>query len=375
MIYLDNSATTNPKPMSVISASERAVRNSANPGRSGHMLSENAARTVYETRIKAAGFFDSADETRVIFTPSCTFSLNTAIKSVFKDGGHAVVSSLEHNAVMRPLEKLRNKGVTYTKAEVFAGDNDKTVDSFRKSITKETRAFICTHASNVFGIKLPVERLAALAHSYGLIFILDAAQSAGIAPISMNDGYDIVCAAPHKGLYAPMGTGLMILGKDISPDTLIEGGTGSNSLSPVQPEDLPDKFESGTLNLSGIAGLGAGIDFVKSKGINRISGHEFSLMKMLYKALLTNKRIILYTELPEPDHYVPVLSFNAEGAHSEETAEYLKKYGIAVRAGLHCAPCAHEAFGTTETGTVRISPSAFTSQNDIRTLIRAISKI
>ena len=276
---------------------------------------------------------------------------------------------------MRPLEKLKKNGVSYTRAQVCPGDNDKTVDNFRKSIGPETKAIICTHASNVFGIRLPVERLCALAHSYGLIFVLDAAQSAGILNINMSDGYDIVCAAPHKGLYSPMGTGLMILSSEISPDTLVEGGTGSNSLSPVQPEDLPDKFESGTLNYPGISGIFEGIGFVKKKGIDRIRRHELSLIRRLYRSIEGNPKIILYTSEPDDESFVPVISFNIRDRHSEETAGILQKNGFAVRAGLHCAPAAHEAMGTLDTGTVRISPSVFTTQGDIDRLIYKLREV
>ncbi len=375
MIYLDNSATTNPKPQSVIHACDRALRMSANPGRSGHTLSTAAAGRVYHARCTAADFFGAKDETRVIFTPNCTFSLNTAIKGLLKNGDHVVISDLEHNAVIRPLEKLSSSGITYTKAAVAVGDDDQTVDHFRQCINQHTRMIVCTHASNVFGIRLPVERLCSLAHTYGLLFVLDCAQSAGILPVRMEDGYDVVCAAPHKGLYAPMGTGLMILSEAISPDTLTEGGTGSHSLLLQQPEELPERYESGTLNYPGIAGLDEGIRFVNGKGISRISAHEFRLITALYRNLEKNPKIQLYTPCPEPPYFVPVLSFNVSGRHSEETAEWLKKNGIAVRAGLHCAPSAHEAFGTLETGTVRISPSAFTTQQDIRQTVRVLSAL
>ena len=324
-----------------------------------------AAKRVYDTRSLASEFFGAASEQQVIFTPSCTFSLNTAIKSILGSGGHAVISDMEHNAVMRPLEKLKSSGVSYTKAAVVPGDDDKTVDNFRRSIRSDTKALICTHASNVFGIRLPVERLCALAHAYGLLFVLDAAQSAGIAGVNMDHGYDIVCIAPHKGLYSPMGTGLMILSEGISPDTLIEGGTGSNSLSPSQPEELPDKFESGTLNFPGISGMYEGIRFVMSRGEERIRKHEMQLIQRLYRELKKDPGIILYTDEPDESSFVPVLSFNIRDAHSEQTARLLDRNGIAVRAGLHCAPCAHEAMGTLETGTVRISPSSFTTERDI----------
>ena len=266
------------------------MRMSANPGRSSHSYSISAAKKIYDTRCEAAELFGAETEDQVVFTPNCTFSLNTAIKSFLKNGGHAVISDLEHNAVMRPLEKLKNSGVTFSRAKVFPSDNDKTIDSFRSCINKDTKLMICTHASNVFGIKLPVERLCALSHTYGIPFVLDAAQSAGICNIDLKDGYDIVCIAPHKGLYSPMGTGLMILNKDISPETLIEGGTGSNSLLSYQPEDLPDKFESGTVNYPGIAGMGEGMRFVKAKGIKKISDHEFRLITKLWDRLSKKQR-------------------------------------------------------------------------------------
>lgn len=375
MIYLDNSATTNPKPQSVIKAADIALRMSANPGRSSHSFSVTASERIYNTRNEAARFFGIENEEQVIFTPNCTFALNTAIKSYLKNGGHAVVSELEHNAVMRPLEKLKSQGVTFTKAKVFINNNDKTVDSFRNCINENTKLIVCTHASNVFGLKLPARRLCALAHTYGIPFVLDAAQSAGVTNVNLtDDGYDIVCAAPHKGLYSPMGTGLLLLNKNISPDTLTEGGTGSNSLLPHQPEELPDKFESGTVNYSGIAGMGEGIRFVRNKGIDRISAHEFKLISRLWERLSKINNIILYTPCPEPEHFVPILSFNIKDKHSEETAAFLHKNGFAVRAGLHCAPSAHQAFGTTETGTVRISPSVFTTERDIDRLVFTIKQ-
>ncbi|MBR2177315.1 MAG: aminotransferase class V-fold PLP-dependent enzyme [Clostridia bacterium] len=375
MIYLDNSATTYPKPSAVAAAVSSTIKASANPGRSGHSMSLAAAEKIYAARRTAADFFSAADETRVIFTPGCTFGLNAAIKGLLSPGDHVVVSNLEHNAVMRPLETLRAKGIDITKAEAFAADDEKTVDSFRHSINAKTKMIICTHASNVWGIRFPIERLCALAHAYGLIFITDAAQSAGIVPISMNDGYDIVCTAGHKGLYGPMGTGIMLLSENIMPATIIEGGTGSNSVSLLQPEDLPDRYESGTPNLPGIAGLKAGIDFIRSKGTESVAQHEFRLIGELYRAFEKLPNIRLYTPFPDPEHFVPVLSFNVEGYDSEDIAAFLNNHGIAVRAGLHCAPSAHEAFGTLSTGAVRISPSVFTRHSDIERLVFTIKKL
>lgn len=375
MIYLDNSATTFPKPQQVRNAVSAAMASSANPGRSGHSLSLASAKKIYSVRQTAARFFDMENESRVIFVRNCTEALNIAIKGLLHKGDHVVVSSLEHNAVMRPLEKLSGIGVRYTKAAVFEGDDDSTVDSFRRAINKDTKMIVCTHASNVWGIRLPVERLCALAHTYGLLFVLDAAQSAGVLPLSMNDGYDVVCCAGHKGLYGPMGTGLMLLSEGITPDTLTEGGTGSNSFSLAQPDELPDRYESGTPDLSGIAGLGAGMEFVMNRGIGRISSHEFTLVSRLYDKLEGKPGVLLYTARPSEELSVPVLSFNIEGMHSEEAAAALSKRGIAVRAGLHCAPCAHEMMGTENTGAVRISPSVFTARSEIDRTAQAVLEI
>ena len=375
MIYLDNSATTFPKPSSVSAAVSAAVKKSANPGRSGHQPSLEAASAIYEARTAAADFFGCDNEERVIFTPGCTTSLNMVIKGLLKSGDHVIVSSMEHNAVMRPIHKLTGEGITVTKAEVFPYDNDKTVDSFRRAVNGNTKMIVCTHASNVWGVRLPIERLCALAHAYGLLFIVDAAQSAGVAELDMKNGYDAVCIAGHKGLYGPMGTGLVILGENILPDTLIEGGTGSSSSDMNQPLILPDRYESGTPNLSGIAGLRSGIDFVKRKNKDRIFAHELALIQYLYSRLEKIPGIKLYTPPPDPAFTLPLLSFNAEGMSSEETALRLSKAGIAVRAGLHCAPLAHESMGTAETGAVRISPSVFTNGNDIDRLIFSVRKI
>lgn len=376
MIYLDNSATTYPKPQKVSGAVSQALRASANPGRSGHSMSLAAAKTIYDARTTAAEFFGISSPENVIFMQNCTMALNTAIKGILKKGDHVVVSSLEHNAVMRPLKALESTGVTVTKAEVSADDDDKTVDSFRKSINANTKAIICTHASNVWGIRLPIERLCALAHTYGLVFIVDAAQSAGVLPLNIGQmGYDIVCAAGHKGLYGPMGTGMMLLSGSVLPEEIMQGGTGSNSISLTQPEELPDRYESGTANLPGIAGLKAGIDFVRTRGTDHILSHELSLITDLYKRLDKMPHVRLYTPMPDSAHFAPLLSFNVEGLDSEDCAARLSGNGIAVRAGLHCSPCAHEALGTLETGAVRISPSVFTKHSDIERTAHIISKL
>ena len=378
MIYLDNSATTFPKPQSVREAAAAALRYSANPGRSGHSLSLRASETVFGARKAAVSLFNARSESDVVFTANCTAAINTVLKGTLKSGDHIVVSSLEHNAVMRPLEGLKKHGVTWSEARVCPYDNDRTVDAFRRCIGSKTRMIFCTHASNVWGVKLPVERLSALAHEYGLLFGVDAAQSAGTVPVDVQDiGVDYLCAAGHKGLYGPMGTGILVINCETVPEPLIEGGTGSYSISLEQPAELPDRLESGTPNLSGIAGLHAGIEFVMRKRPEAISAHEFMLIKRLYRGLSSIGGIKLYLPEPDPVYTVPILSFNFEDTDSEAAAAALNRHGIAVRAGLHCSPLAHRMAGTLETGAVRISPSVFTTVGDIdRTLsvIRSLAR-
>lgn len=378
MIYLDNSATTYPKPPQVIRAvHEASSRYGFNPGRGGYRQSLKTAEKIYNVRTKAKEYFGVYDETGVIFTSGCTDALNTVIKGVLHKGDHVVISSLEHNAVVRPLYRLKEQGIiTYSVAE--SGKNDEeTLQNFREKINSHTRLMICTHASNVFGTRLPVERLCALAHSNGILFCLDAAQSAGIFDIDLSrDGYDFVCCAGHKYLYGPMGIGLLLLGNDRIIDTLREGGTGSESSSFEMPRYYPDRMESGTLNVPGIIGLGAGLSFVSRRGIDRIYRSESAWIRQLYRQLSSITSIKLYTEESKLDRNAPVLSFTVNGKDSEEIARILgESYDISVRGGLHCAPLAHQTMGTSETGTVRIAPSIFSTENDRLLLVNSLRKI
>lgn len=377
MIYLDNGATTFPKPPGVINAVNYAVKNGANPGRGGHKLAINSSQIVYNTRAEIADFFKIEDPERIIFTLNCTESLNIVIKGLLKRGDHVIISSLEHNAVLRPIEKLKAKGVEYSVVDVIEKDNEKTLNNFRNAIKENTRLLICTYASNVFGIKLPVERICAMCHQYGIITCIDGAQAGGVVPIDLSDSsIDFLCLAGHKGLYGPMGTGILVINCDTFPDSLIEGGTGSNSENYNQPDILPDKYESGTSNFIGITGLKKGIEFIKSKGILNIYRKEMDLINYAYKELKNSNNAILYTNEPDIDYYVPVLSFNIKGYNCENVSEILSsKYNIAVRSGLHCAALAHKYYDTINIGTVRIVPSVFTTKNDIKSLIYAIHKI
>lgn len=378
MIYLDNSATTYPKPPEVQRAVQSALRNfSFNPGRGGYRQSLTVAQKVFEARETVRSFFNLPTVESVIFTPGCTQALNMVIKGTLKRGDHVVISSLEHNAVARPLHQLQEKGwITYSVADVAVGDDEATLQNFRNAVNQKTRMFICTHASNVFGYRLPTERLCALAHSYQILFCLDAAQSAGVFPIDMQkDGYDFVCCAGHKYLYGPMGIGLLLLGNDSDVDSLIEGGTGSMSNELDMPDFYPDRLEAGTMNTAGVFGLQAGIRFVERMGMDHILQKEKKLIAVLYDRLKNYSQIRLYRNTVSEQYDAPVLSFTVEDVDSESVVRYLSEHGdIAVRGGLHCAPLAHRKMGTEDGGTVRISPSVFTNQADIQLLLNSLRK-
>ncbi|HEX2985872.1 MAG TPA: aminotransferase class V-fold PLP-dependent enzyme [Caproiciproducens sp.] len=377
MIYLDNAATTYPKPLSVRKAVDNALQKyGANPGRAGHDMSLATAEEIYKCRVAATELFNAPGPECVAFTLNCTHAVNYVLKGLLKPGDHVVTSCLEHNAVMRPLQALTQNGVTFTAVPVIPGNNDETVDSFRKAITSNTKLIACTHASNVWGIRLPVERIAALGHQYGIPILVDCAQTAGVLPIDMKEyGLDYLCIAGHKGLYGPMGTGMLITANGSELATIIEGGTGTNSISLEQPPTMPDRLESGTQNVSGIVGLRAGIEYVKKRTPGLIFKHEMELIQYAYQELSKRKGVILYTEKPADPYFVPVLSFNIGDNPSEVTAQKLNAHGISVRAGLHCAPYAHEYMGTTQQGTVRICPSDFSNLNEMRSFLFTVSKI
>ncbi len=373
MIYLDNAATTGKKPQYVVAAMKNALENfSANPGRSGHIAALRAGEAVFKARQKIADFFGGEAPENVIFTQNCTHSINCVLKGVLKKGDHLVISNLEHNAVVRPLKKM---GISFDVADVSFTHDDITIENFKKKIRPNTRMIFTTAASNVAGKTLPLKELGAIAQEKGLLFGVDAAQTAGVLPIDMKEmGIDFLCIAPHKGLYAPMGIGILIARKRIE-NTIIEGGTGTNSLELFQPALPPERHESGTINLPGIISSAAGISFIKEKGIDKIYNHEMKLIQMLYNKLSDNSKIILYTPFPSNDLYVPVLSLNVVGKMSEEVAEELAKHKIAVRAGYHCAPFAHNALGTLDGGTVRVALGYFNTAEEIKQFVNVLNKI
>ena len=378
MIYLDNSATSYPKPQCVIDGiTEAMIKYGANPGRGTYEMSWETSEQIYRCRKNIAQFFKVNNVENIIFTYNCTTALNMAIKGVAKKGYNFIISDLEHNAVVRPLEALKQMGICEYSVAKVEKDVYSTLRNFERLINDKTIAIICTGASNVFGIIPPYKGLSALAHRYGALFIMDYSQCAGIIPLDMTESnVDILCCSGHKGLLGPSGVGLLIINNDICFNTIIEGGTGSNSKSLSQPLVYPDRMESGTPNIIGIIGLSHALEFLQKIHLYDAYKKEISLMKYLQKYLMTNDNFLIYTNLFEQGiKYAPILSFNVKGKQSEEIAGYLSKSGIAVRAGLHCAPLAHMKFKTDEIGTLRISPSIFTKKSDIDLLINSLRKI
>lgn len=374
MIYLDNAATSSPKPECVTKAVLRGMRLSANPGRGGHAATMRAADEIFEVRKLLSGFFGLNKPENVIFTSNCTHSLNTAVRGLVKKGSHVVCSDLEHNSVIRVLEKMRRDGdITYNVAKTYDNDID-TVRSFERCIRFNTAAVVCTHASNVFADILPIKDIGELCRKKGLIFIVDAAQSAGTVNIDMTQmNIDALCIPCHKGLYASMGTGALLLKSDkIEP--LLFGGTGSLSQSLEQPDFLPDRLESGTLNLSGIMSIGEGVRFVQSIKPERIHAYENSLCRMLFEYLYQNKNYEVLSRYPD-ERSAAIVSFRQGDKHSEETAELLGKHGFCVRGGFHCAYTAHKSRKTETSGLVRVSPCIFNNEDEIKKLINFLNQI
>jgi len=376
MIYLDNAATTYPKPPSVLAAVVRAVEKAGgNPGRGGHPLSLAAAEELWLCREAAATFFHFPAPERVVFTQNCTMSLNMALKGLLSGGGHALCSDVEHNAVMRPLHALSVAG-TATFSVVETGQSEEeTVEQFRRAITPHTTVLCCTACSNVTGAALPIRALGSLARAHNLAFVVDGAQAAGVLPLDMErDNIDFLCLPGHKGLYGPMGTGLLLCGDRYPLATWMEGGTGSRSLSYYPPEELPDRLECGTMNVPGICGLRAGIEWVARRGVEELRKKERQVMAPLRETLSAAEGVAVHSA-PLVGHNAPLVTFTVDGVPSERVAEALAKAGVAVRAGYHCAPAAHAKCDTLEWGAVRVSPSAFTDMRQTEQFLKIFDEI
>jgi cysteine desulfurase / selenocysteine lyase len=375
-IYLDNAASSHPKPESVYLAVNEVLRKlGANPGRAGHALALKASQRIAQTRQGLANLFTIPDPNRIVFTSNATEAINLGLKGLLGPGDHVITSSMEHNSVIRPLRFLESLRIEIT---IVSGNPQGQIkaEALEKAVRKNTRLLSLTHASNVTGGILPINEGAALAHKHGFLFMVDTAQTAGLLPISVAEtGIDLLAGPGHKGLMGPQGTGFLYIGPDISLRPLIEGGTGSQSELESQPDFLPDRMESGTMNTPGLAGLGAGVDFVLQQGLETIRKKEIALSRMLWEGLKQNKKIRLYGPEQAEDR-TSTLSFNMASLNPQVVASILDTaYDIAVRPGLHCAALAHRTLGTFPEGTVRVSPGFFNTEDEINFLLQAIEAI
>lgn len=371
VINFDNSATTFPKPAYVKKAAASAMEKYGSSGRGGHYIAAETSKAVYSARETVADFFGAEPE-NVVFTLNCTHALNMAIQGIMNDGGHLIISGMEHNSSARPAAKLANdKKISLSVAPVYPEDK-RTVDSFRHLIRSDTKAVVCTIASNVTGQIMPYQEIAELCRKNNICFIADGAQACGIINVKMSDGINILCTAGHKGLYGITGTGVLVSDGKYKIKPIIQGGTGNISQSLIQPDLLPESLESGTVGVIGIMSVKAGIEFVKNIGIDRIFAHEDRICRRFISELRKNKNVTVYRS-PSAE-YVPIVSFNIKGIKSETVAQILANQGYCLRAGFHCSALAHSQLGT-DTGTVRFSPSVFSREADSVRLANAISRI
>ena len=368
MIYFDAGATTLQKPEAVRRAMYQAVHTLSSPGRGSYPATRRAEETDLRCRMAAAALFHVDDPAHVVFTSCATHGLNIAIRTLVKPGSRVVISGYEHNAVTRPLHAIPNVEIAVADGPLF--DPAAMLAQFRQALAQPADAVICTHVSNVFGYVLPVSDIAALCRKKGVPFVLDASQSAGMLPVDMEAlGASFIAMPGHKGLYGPQGTGLLLCGCEPAP--LLRGGTGSQSLLQEMPAELPDRLEAGTHNMPGIAGLLEGLRFVQRQGVARIADYEGELGRYAAQRLADIPGVEVFSG-PEQ---TGVVSFRVSGWDCEELGEALASRGIALRAGLHCAPLAHRTAGTLETGTVRFSPSVFNRRQEVDTLTREVSGI
>lgn len=376
MIYLDNAATTYPKPNSVYQGVMRAMTEyGANPGRGSHSMAIEGARVIYETRELVGQLFNLDDPMKVIFTFNATDGLNQGIKGVLNPGDHVITTSMEHNSVLRPIKELEKYGIENTIVQC-AKDGMVSVDDLEAAIKSNTRLIVTTHVSNLTGTIMPIEKIGYLCKRKNILYMVDGSQSAGVLDIDMKKfNIDLLAAPGHKGLLGPQGTGILLINCDEEIKQLKEGGTGSESSNMIQPSFYPDKLESGTHNLPGIAGLNEGIKYILNRGTKSIYSHEKNLLDIFIKEMKKNVKIQIYG--PEDINYrCGVVPINIEGIDSSEVAYRLDtEYGIAVRPGLHCAPLAHKTIGTEKIGAVRFGVGPFNTETDIMAAVKALNKI
>lgn len=376
MIYLNNAATSHPKPDSVYDEVCRELRNaSANPSRSSHRQAMDAGRVIFETRERLARLFDIRHSERIVFTSNATGALNFATLGLLKPGDHCITTAMEHNGLGRPLAYLTQTGIAVSKVPCSAKGELKA-RHIEAAITARTRLIAITHASNVIGTLTPISELARIARRHGIPLLLDASQTAGAFPLSIEAlGIDLLACPGHKGLLGPQGTGFLYVAPHLKLSPILFGGTGSRSAEPLMPDFLPDQHEAGTMNTPGIAGLGAGAQFLLDHGIERVREHETRLCGRLLEGLQAIDGLELYGP-PDPALRACVVSFNLRDMDPAEIGNRLADdFDIAARVGLHCAPDAHRTLGTFPKGTVRLSPGFFNTQGDVDAAIEAVRAI
>ena len=378
MIYLDNAATSFPKPFGVTEEQARCMRQyCGNPGRGSHALALAASEKIYECRSAVAELFGFDHPENVMFTMNTTIALNTVIKGLLHYGDHVLLSDMEHNATFRPIYKLAREGyISYDIFSTFPNDPKTTPVDICRAIEHKikpcTSMLICAHASNICSAVLPIAEIGALCRRYGILFVVDAAQSAGHIPIDVERmQIDALCAPGHKGLLGPQGSGFFLLREGLSADTLTEGGSGYNSLDGNMPKESPERYEAGTLPTPAIAGLCEGIRAVRRYGVENIGRHERDLNAFLQAHLSKLPRVKVYA----PHHIGSVLLFNIEGISADVVGQALDKRGICVRCGYHCSALGHATLGTPAGGAVRVSPGIFTTRAEMQALLGAVEEL
>lgn len=374
MIYLDNAATSYQKPEAVYQAVQEAMHHMGNSGRGAHGASLDASRQIYSARELLAELFHAGDPSRVAFTANSTESLNMAVFGLFGPGDHVITTMLEHNSVLRPLYLLEEAGLELT---ILPVDQNGCIcyEDIEKAIRPNTKGIICTHASNLTGNMVDIGRIGRFCRKKGLLFVVDASQTAGVFDINMEEmGIDVLCFTGHKGLLGPQGTGGICVRKGVAVRPLIVGGSGVHSYSKAHPEDMPTALEAGTLNGHGIAGLYAALRYIQETGMEQIRERELSLMRQFYDGVRTIPGVTIYGDFT--GQRAPIVSLNIRDYDSGEVADELAyHYEIYTRAGAHCAPLMHRALGTESTGAVRFSMSHFNTEAEIDEAIRAVHEI
>ncbi|KZE39387.1 cysteine desulfurase [Brevibacillus parabrevis] len=377
IIYLDNAASTWPKPPGVKERMAEVIEDfAANPGRGGHTLAMKASKTVFRTRVQLSRLFGIQNPNNLFFYLNATQALNQAIKGYLKAGDHVIASSVEHNSVRRPIEYMRREHQVEATFVEPRADFLFHVEDFVKAIQPNTRLLVVSHASNLTGVILPIAELGQLTKERGIAFLVDASQTAGVLPIHVEEmKIDMLAFPGHKGLYGPQGTGGLYVHGDIDLEPLIHGGTGSQSEAIDQPTTRPDRYESGTLNTPGLAGLQAGVDFILEQGVDRIREHEWELAKQTIIGLQQIPGVQVYGPGIETER-VAVIAFNIGEADASEVSFILdQQYGIATRSGYHCTPLGHQTAGTEQRGAVRASFGMFNTEKDVEALMNAVREI